>query len=91
MRTPNLSSVQYAPSDPPDNPAALQGFLRSELLKIGAAIQALAAGHLDVQTSLPVKPRRGNVRYFDGVNAKPNGTGGEGIWYFNGTAWVQLG
>lgn len=91
MRTPNLSSVQYAPSDPPDSPAALQGFLRSELLKIGAAIQALAAGHLDVTYVEPPKPRRGMVRYADGTQWMPNGVGGEGIWYFNGTAWVQLG
>ena len=91
MRTPNLGSVSYAPEDPPKDPEQLQRFLREELLKIQAAIQALAAGHLDKQTALPAKPRDGDVRYFDGVNAKPNGTGGAGIWYFNGTSWVQLG
>jgi hypothetical protein len=91
MRTPNLGSVTYIPQNPPEDPARLQGFLRDELQRIRFAIEALAAGHLDVQTSLPAKPRRGDMRYFDGVNAQPNGTGGEGIWYYNGTVWVQLG
>lgn len=91
MRTPSISSVSYVPEIPPDDPKRLQVYLRDEFFKIRTAIEALATGHFDVQTELPAKPRRGNVRYFDGVNAKPNGTGGEGIWYYNGTAWVQLG
>ena len=91
MRTPNLGTVFYAPGEPPTDAAEMQRFLREELQKIGAAVTALAAGHLDKQTTLPAKPRDGDIRYFDGVNAKPNGTGGAGIWYFNSTTWVQLG
>lgn len=91
MRKPNLGSVAYAPGQPPTNPAELQQFLTQELARIAAAISALAAGHLDKQAVLPAKPRDGDVRYFDGVNAKPNGTGGAGIWYYTGTTWIQLG
>lgn len=89
MRTPNLSSVQYAPSDPPDNPAALQGFLRSELLKIGAAIQALAAGHLDVTHVAPPKPREGMVRLADGTDWNPGA--GQGVYCFYNSTWNKLG
>ena len=91
MRTPNLGSVGYVPDQAPASPADIPRFLNEELLKIQAAIQALAAGHLDKQTSIPSKPRDGDIRYFDGVNAKPNGTGGKGFWYFDGSAWVFLG
>lgn len=93
MRTPNLGTVFYAPGEPPLDAAEMQRFLREELQKISAAVQALAAGHLDMQTVMPAKPRNGMVRYFDGVNAKPNGTGGKGVWFYDGDAalWKQLG
>lgn len=91
MRTPNIGTAFYALGDPPSDPAQLQRFLRDELQKISAAIQALALGHLDRSNVAPPKPRDGDVRYADGTNFKPNGTGGAGIWYYNGTTWTQLG
>lgn len=91
MRTPSLGSAFYAPADPPSNAADVQLFLREELKKIGYAITALAAGHLDKTHVAPAKPRDGDIRYADGTNWQPNGTGGAGIWYFNGTSWIQLG
>jgi len=39
---------------------------------------------------VPDKPREGDIRYFDGANADPLGTGNEGVYLYNGTAWVQL-
>lgn len=91
MRTPNIGSVQYAPGQVPSEPDQLQRFLNEELGRISAAIQALAAGHLDKSTVAPVKPRDGDIRYADGVGFKPNGVGGAGIWYYNGTVWTLLG
>jgi hypothetical protein len=89
VRTPNLGSVAYAPGDPPDDPAQLQRFLRDELQKMKAAIDALAAGHLDKSTAAPPKPREGDIRFADGVAWNPGS--GKGIYYYNSTAWVLLG
>lgn len=91
VRTANLGSVQYMPNDPPNDPADLPRYLREEMNRIAAAIAALAAGHLDKTTVAPVKPRDGDIRYADGVNFKPNGTGGVGIYYYSGATWILLG
>lgn len=91
MRTPNLGTVSYAPAQVPDDKDEYKRFFTSELAKIKAAIDALAAGHLDKINVAPPKPRDGDIRYADGTNWKPNGVGGAGIWYYNGTTWTQLG
>jgi hypothetical protein len=88
MRTPNLGSTSYVPADPPADPAQLQRYLREEMAKISAAIQALAAGHLDKQNVAPAKPRDGDIRYADGVNWNP-GAGGKGIYMFS-TVWTLI-
>lgn len=93
MRTASLSTVGYSPAAVPSDPAQIPRFLQDELLKIQAAIQALADGHLDKVYAAPSKPRDGDIRYADGTSFKPNGTGGIGIWYYKESAstWVQLG
>jgi hypothetical protein len=91
MRTPNLGTVQYVPRHPPSDPAELQRYLAEELPNIAAAIMALSLGHLDKTTVAPTKPRDGDIRYADGVSWLPNGTGGVGIYYFDGVTWKLLG
>ena len=93
MKTPNLGTVFYAPTDPPADTAELARYLRQELDKIAGAITALAAGHLDQTTVAPTKPRDGDIRYVDGVLFKPNGTGTVGIYYYKASTstWVLLG
>ena len=93
MRTPNLGTAFYAPTQPPDDIKQLARYIYEENIKIAAAVNALAAGHYDKQTVEPPKPRDGDVRYADGVGWLPNGVGGVGIWYYNSgiPAWVQLG
>lgn len=91
MRSPSIASVQYTPNQVPQDAAEMQRFLFEELTRVSAAIRALAEGHLDKMTVAPAKPRDGDLRYADGINWKPNGTGGAGIWYFNGTTWILLG
>lgn len=91
MRTPNGSTVGYQPGDAPADPSQLQRFLREELLRIKAAFDILAAGHLDKSYVAPLKPREGDIRFADGLQWKPNGVGEAGIWYFDGTDWRKLG
>lgn len=88
MRTPNIGSIQYSPGQVPSDPAQMQAFMRDELNKMAAAINALAAGHLDKQTVAPLKPRDGDIRYADGTSWNPGA--GVGIYAFLGAAWVKL-
>lgn len=90
VRVANLGSVNYAPSEPPAEPAALQRYLREELQKISTAIAALAAGHLDKTYNAPAKPRDGDIRYAAGApNWNPGA--GAGVYVYKSTAWVFLG
>ena len=91
MRTPNSSDIFYVPGIVPDDPKQLKRFLQDELAKISVIFNLLALGHLSQTHVAPVKPRDGDIRYADGTNWQPNGSGAKGVWYFNGTTWVQLG
>lgn len=90
MKTPNLGTVFYAPTDPPADTAELARYLRQELDKIAGAITALAAGHLDQTTVAPTKPRDGDIRYAAGVGSWNPGSG-KGVYYYNGSGWIFLG
>ena len=91
MRTPTLATAFYAPTEPPSDPSQIGLYIKGELLKIGAVLQLLAAGHLEKTTVAPVKPREGDLRLADGVNWKPNGTGAAGVWCYYGGSWKLLG
>jgi hypothetical protein len=86
LRAPNLGSVAYAPGEPPSDPAQLQRFLRDELQQISAAIQALAAGHLDFTHAAPAKPRDGDERNADGLHWNPGA--GRGHYIFSNGVWT---
>lgn len=90
MRPTNSSSTGYQPGTPPDDPAQLPRFLREELLRLKAAYDALAVGHLERSYALPAKPRDGDVRYLDGSIA-PGSV--RGFYYYDSTAtaWSLLG
>lgn len=64
-------------------------FLYEELQRIQAAINALAAGHIDKVYSAPAKPRDGDIRYADGTSFNPGS--GQGVYYYNGSIWKLLG
>ncbi len=67
-----------------------QGYIQDELGYISSAIEQQALGFIDVSNVAPEKPRQGMIRYADGSNWNPNGTG-EGIYFFNsGGSWVKL-
>lgn len=89
MRTPTIKSVGYTPNLVPESPEQLRRFLQDEFLRVAAAIDALAAGHLDKSYAAPDKPRDGDIRYADGTNFNPGS--GAGVYYYNGTTWKLLG
>jgi hypothetical protein len=78
--------VNYSPSPVPQqwDPR----YMREELARIAASVSALAAGHLDKVSTMPSKPRDGDIRYLASIIA-PGGVAG--IYYFNGASWVSLG
>lgn len=90
MRTPNIKSAGYSPSSVPYESKDIPRFLQDELIRISAAISALADGHIDKSYAAPSKPREGDLRYASGApNWNPGS--GTGVYYYNGTAWVFLG
>lgn len=90
MRTTSIASALYTPNDPPEDPKQLQRYLREEVAKLSAVIQALSLGHLDATNVAPAKPREGDIRLCDGVSWNPLGTGQKFVGY-RGGAWVLLG
>ena len=87
MRTPTLGSVQYQPAPVPNDASQYQAYFRDEFNKLAAAIGALAAGHLDMQTVAPAKPRNGDYRLADGIGWNPGG--GKGLYMFT-TVWTLI-
>ena len=88
MRTPTLGSVQYQPAPVPNDASQYQAYLRDEFNKLAAAIGTLAAGHLDMQTVAPLKPRDGDIRYANGTTWNP-AAGGKGLYMFT-TVWTLV-
>ena len=88
MRAPNLGSTQYTPGPVPVSAADLQRYIGEELQQIAAAINSLAAGHVDETTVQPTKPRNGDIRLF-GTTWNPGA--GAGFYGYSAGAWVLLG
>lgn len=91
MRTTNSNTIGYQPGDPPADPAQLQRFLREELNKLKAAIDAVAEGFAPVVYAAPAKPRDGMLRNADGTQWNPGS--GAGLYRYDGTTstWKPLG
>lgn len=88
MRTPTSASIFYAPTDPPDDPARMGAYIKDELLKIGATLEALARGHVDMAYVAPTKPRDGDIRLADGTSWNPGA--GRGIYAYFNNVWNKL-
>lgn len=85
----NQNSAFYAPSPLPSDITGLLRYLSTELTAIQAAINAIAAGHLDKTTVVPPKPRDGDIRYADGTSWNPGS--GQGFYGYYSSAWHFLG
>ena len=88
------SVTHYQPNPLPLNEEDLGLYVTNELKRLGDILFNQATFRLERIHAVPDKPREGDMRYFDGTNADPLGTGNEGIYYFKkgypGT-WVFLG
>lgn len=88
MRSTTVKDTFYSPGIVPANAEQMRQFLQDELEKIRMGFELVSLGHLTVTHVAPTKPRKGDIRYADGSDWNP-GTG-TGIYYYNGSAWVEL-
>ena len=75
----------------PSDTETLGIYVVEELKRLGNVLFNQATFRLERTNAVPDKPRAGDVRYFDGTNADPLGTGIEGLYVFKkGSHWVNL-
>jgi len=81
--------LRFNHANPPSDPEELPGYLNETFIELGAVVDLLRDGHLDVVYSPPTKPSQGDIRYADGTSWNPGS--GEGIYFFNAAgSWVKL-
>jgi len=85
------SVIHYEPGPLPSDPESLGLYTVDELKRLGNVLFNQATFRLERINAVPDKPRAGDIRYFDGTNADPLGTGVEGLYVFKkGSHWVNL-
>lgn len=84
--------ASYNPQVPPQIPDDLLPYLNDEFGRVSQAINPVLNGEWEILHAVPAKYRPGTVKYFDGTDANPLGTGFEGLYRF-GTdlAWHYIG
>lgn len=82
------SVIRYEPGPLPEQVDDLGGYVVSELKRLGNIILNQSLFRLERTHIEPSKPRNGDVRYADGTDWNPGS--GEGIYFYNGTQWVNL-
>ena len=87
------SVTRYEPGPLPQNQEDLGIYVNNELKRLGDVLFNQATFILERTNTVPARPRAGDIRYFDGTNADPLGTGVEGLYLFrkgDPGAWVNL-
>ena len=82
------SVTRYEPGPLPEQVEDLGGYLVSELKRLGSILLNQSIFRLEPVHVEPSRPRKGDVRYADGTDWIPGA--GEGIYWYNGTAWAKL-
>ena len=86
----NVKSVnRWSPNPAPSTPEQLPDYLFSELNRLGDIVFNLDTFRLEETNVAPTKARNGDIRYADGTNWNPGGTG-EGIYAYTNDAWAKL-
>ena len=83
------SVTRYEPGPLPEQVDDLGGYVVTELKRLGDILLNQSIFRLEPTHIEPAKPRKGDIRYEDGTDWNPGGTG-EGIYWHNGTAWAKL-
>ena|GEM_PF-611687 len=83
------SVTRYQPGPPPTNPDDIPVYLTNELNRLGEVVFNLSNLRLEETFAEPDKPRKGQLAYADGSSWNP-GSGGAGIYFFNGSGWTKL-
>ena len=87
MRAQPGAITRYAPGRAPNDYA--REFVQAQFDQIAAMLSALADGQLDVTTVIPLRPRDGMLRLFDGTSANPGS--GRGVYCYSNAVWRFLG
>jgi hypothetical protein len=80
---------RWSPNPAPVSPEELPDYLYNELNRLGEIIFNLDTFRLEETNVEPTKARNGDIRYADGTNWNPGGTG-EGIYAYTNDAWAKL-
>lgn len=82
----------YIPIIPPQDEELLLVYLASEHERISEAYNNFKAGLWEISYQMPNRVLPGLIKYFDGVNADPLGTGLEGLYRYGlDNAWHYIG
>ena len=82
------SVTRYEPGPLPEQVEDLGGYVVSELKRLGSILLNQSIFRLEPVHIEPSRPRKGDIRYADGTDWNPGA--GEGIYWYNGTAWANL-
>jgi hypothetical protein len=80
---------RWTPNPAPLNNEQLSDYLFHELNRLSDIIFNLDVMRLEQTNVEPRKSRNGDIRYADGTNWNPGGTG-EGIYAYTNDAWAKL-
>lgn len=80
--------MNYTPNNPPDNPAALPGFLRQELANLREAL--LGTADSVMLRTLYAEPSRKREGMIVKAASPWNPGSGDGIYAYVSGAWVKL-
>ena len=82
------SVTRYEPGPLPEQVEDLGGYVVSELKRLGSILLNQSIFRLEPVHAEPARPLKGDIRYADGTDWNPGA--GEGIYWYNGTAWAKL-
>ena len=80
---------RWTPNPAPVGNENLSDYLFHELNRLSDVLFNLDVMRLEETNVAPAKPRNGDIRYADGTNWNPGGTG-EGIYAYTNDAWAKL-
>jgi hypothetical protein len=80
---------RWTPNPAPVSNENLSDYLFHELNRLSDVLFNLDVFRLEQTNVAPDKPRNGDIRYADGTNWNPGGTG-EGIYAYTNGAWAKL-